>query len=165
MKAKRQKNDISQHKRHLRYLCWQLSRGCKIKDKIDIANKWTSENRKTFFALVVGILSFSFVTTGISIIYEVTRDKPSDNIQMELSGKGNPIENIQPVINGLHQIQDRKKDAQQELKQLTDKGVMIHKELDSLLAIESKTHEDSIQIIQDYRHLQRIVNFLKKGKE
>ena len=83
-------------------------------------------------------------------------------MQMELSGKGNSIENIQPVINGLHQIQDRKKDTQQELKQLTDKGVMIHKELDSLLAIENKTHEDSIQIIQDYRHLQRIVNFLKK---
>ena len=46
-----------------------------------------------------------------------------------------------------------------------DKGVMIHKELDSLLAIESKTHEDSIQIIQDYRQLQRIIIFLKKGKE
>ena len=42
---------------------------------------------------------------------------------------------------------------------------MIHKELDSLLAIESKTHEDSIQIIQDYRQLQRIIIFLKKGKE
>ena len=165
MKAKEKRNEIPQHKRYLRYLCWQLSRGWKIKDKIEIANKWASENRKTFFALVVGILGFSFVTTGISIIYEATRDKTSDDIQMELSGKGNPIENIQPVISGLHQIQDRKKDTQQELKQVTDKGVMIHKELDSLLAIESKTHEDSIQIIQDYRQLQRIIIFLKKGKE
>jgi len=68
------------------------------------------------------------------------------------------------MMNGLRQIDERKKSEKIELKQLTDKGVAIHKELDSLLAIDVKSHEDSVRIIQDYRQLENIVNFLKKGK-
>ena len=69
------------------------------------------------------------------------------------------------MMNGLRQIEETKKNEKLELKQLTDKGVAIHKELDSLLAIRVKSHEDSIRIVQDYRQLQHIVNFLKKRKE
>ena len=68
------------------------------------------------------------------------------------------------MMNGLRQIEETKKTTKLEFKQVTDKGVSIHRELDSLLAIKDKSHEDSIRIVQDYRQLQRIVNFLKKGK-
>ena len=67
-------------------------------------------------------------------------------------------------MNGLRQIEETKKTTKLEFKQVTDKGVSIHRELDSLLVIKDKSHEDSIRIVQDYRQLQRIVNFLKKGK-
>lgn len=153
------------YKRQLRYFCWQLAKGWNVRNKIEKCNQWASENRKTFFALVVGVLAFSFVTTFITILYDLTRKDVSTNTQMELSGKTYSIENIQPMMNGLRQIEETKKNEKFEIKELTDKGVLVHKELDSLLAIEDKTHEDSVLIIQDYRQLQNIVNFLKKGKE
>ena len=119
---------------------------------------------KDIFALVVGFLVFAFVTTAISILYDLTK-KPSSDGSLDLSSKNTPIENIQPMMNGLRQIEDTKKSTKLEIKQMTDNGVLIHKELDSLLAIENKSHEDSVRIVQDYRQLQNIVNFLKKGKE
>lgn len=119
---------------------------------------------KDFLCLVVGILGFAFVTTAISIVYDLTRDKSSDNIEVNINKQENSIEDISPMMNGLRQIEETKKTTKLEFKQVTDKGVSIHRELDSLLAIKDKSHEDSVRIVQDYRQLQRIVNFLKKGK-
>lgn len=163
MATKGKQKELPKYKRQIRYVCWKLSKGWKVKNKIEKSNQWASENRKTFFALVVGFLSFAFVTTAISILYDMTRPN-TDNTQMDFSGKTESIENIQPMMNGLRQIDERKKSEKIELKQLTDKGVAIHKELDSLLVIDVKSHEDSVRIIQDYRQLENIVNFLKKGK-
>ena len=151
---------MPRYKRQLRYLCRQASNGWKLRDRIDQGNQWALENRKTFFALVVGILGFAFVTTAISIVYDLTRD----NIEVNINKQENSIEDISPMMNGLRQIEETKKTTKLEFKQVTDKGVSIHRELDSLLAIKDKSHEDSVRIVQDYRQLQRIVNFLKKGK-
>ena len=163
MATKGKKKKLPKYKRQIRYVCWKLSKGWNVKNKIEKSNQWASENRKTFFALVIGILSFAFITTAISILYDMTRPI-ADDTQVDFSGKTESIESIEPMMNGLRQIDERKKSEKIELKQLTDKGVTIHKELDSLLAIDVKSHEDSIRIIQDYRQLETIVNFLKKGK-
>ncbi|WP_255418080.1 hypothetical protein [Prevotella rectalis] len=164
MTGKENEKKIPRYKRQLRYLCRQASNGWKLRDRIDQGNQWALENRKTFFALVVGILGFAFATTAISIVYDLTRDKSSDNIDVNINKQENSIEDISPMMNGLRQIEETKKTTKLEFKQVTDKGVSIHRELDSLLAIKDKSHEDSVRIVQDYRQLQRIVNFLKKGK-
>ena len=163
MTTKGKQKELPKYKRQIRYVWWKLAKGWNVKNKIEKSNQWASENRKTFFALVVGFLSFAFVTTAISILYDMTRPS-TDTTQMDFSGKTESIENIQPIMNGLRQIDERKKSEKIEIKQLTDKGVAIHEELDSLLAIDVKSHEDSVRIIQDYRQLENIVNFLKKGK-
>ncbi|WP_077195365.1 hypothetical protein [Prevotella ihumii] len=163
MATKGKEKKLPRYKRQIRYVCWKLSKGWQVKNKIEKSNQWASENRKTFFALVVGILSFIFVTTAISTLYDLTRSN-SNNTQMDFSGKTESIENIQPMMNGLRQIDERKKGEKIEIKQLTDRGITIHKELDSLLAIDVKSHSDSVRIIQDYRQLENIVKFLKKGK-
>ena len=163
MATKGKKKKLPKYKRQIRYVCWKRSKGWNVKNKIEKSNQWASENRKTFFALVVGILSFAFITTAISILYDMTRPI-ADDTQVDFSGKTESIESIEPMMNGLRQIDERKKSEKIELKQLTDKGVTIHKELDSLLAIDVKSHEDSIRIIQDYRQLETIVNFLTKRK-
>lgn len=163
MATKGKEKKLPRYKRQIRYVCWKLSKGWQVKNKIEKSNQWASENRKTFFALVVGILSFIFVTTAISTLYDLTRSN-SNNTQMDFSGKTESIENIQPMMNGLRQIDERKKGEKIEIKQLTDRGITIHKELDSLLVIDVKSHSDSVRIIQDYRQLENIVKFLKKGK-
>ena len=159
MKTKKVKKDLPRYKRKIRYTCWRISKYWRVRNKVEKCNQWASDNRKTFFALVVGTLVFASVATFISILYDLTK-ATSVKEQPDFSGRTEKIENIQPMMNGLRQIEEKL-----ELKQLTDKGVAIHKELDSLLAIRVKSHEDSIRIVQDYRQLQHIVNFLKKRKE
>ena len=109
MTRKENEKNMPRYKRQLRYLCRQASNGWKLRDRIDKGNQWALENRKTFFALVVGTLSFAFITTAISIIYDMTRDKSSDNIEMKMSKQENSIEDISPMMNGLRQIEETKK--------------------------------------------------------
>jgi hypothetical protein len=65
-------------------------------------------------------------------------------------------------MDGMRQIQNQKKVENYELKNLTERGLQIKDELDSLLALDYKSHEDSVRIVADYRQLEDIVNFLKK---
>ena len=164
MKTKKVKKDLPRYKRKLRYACWRISEYWRVRNKVEKCNQWATDNKKTFFALVVGTLVFASVATFISILYDLTK-ATSVKEQPDFSGRTEKIENIQPMMNGLRQIEETKKNEKLELKQLTDKGVAIHKELDSLLAISEKSHEDSIRSVQDYRQLQHIVNFLKRRKE
>ena len=164
MKTKKVKKDLPRYKRKLRYACWRISEYWRVRNKVEKCNQWATDNTKPFFALVVGTLVFDSVATYISILYDLTK-ATSVKEQPDFSGRTEKIENIQPMMNGLRQIEETKKNEKLELKQLTDKGVAIHKELDSLLAISEKSHEASIRIVQDYRQLQHIVNFLKRRKE
>lgn len=164
MKTKKVKKDLPRYTRQIRYACWRISKYWRVRNKVEKCNQWASDNGKTFFALVVGTLVFASVATFISILYDLTKASTVKE-QTDFSGRTEKIENIQPMMNGLRQIEETKKSEKLELKQLTDKGVAIHKELDSLLTIGEKSHEDSIRIIQDYHQLQHIVNFLKKRKE
>ena len=163
MKKKRVKKELPRYKRHIRYACWRISKYWRVRNKVEKCNQWATDNRKTFFTLVVGSLIFASVATFISVLYDLAKASTVKE-QEDFSGRTEKIENIQPMMNGLRQIEETKKSAKMELKQLTDQGVAIHKELDSLLAIRDKSHEDSIRIVQDYRQLQHIVNFLKKRK-
>ena len=106
MTTKGKQKELPKYKRQIRYVCWKLAKGWNVKNKIEKSNQWASKNRKTFFALVVGILSFAFVTTAISILYDMTRPS-TDTAQMDFSGKTESIENIQPMMNGLRQIDER----------------------------------------------------------
>ena len=81
-----------------------------------------------------------------------------------LVGQNGEIENIQPMFDGLHNIENNKKVIKSEVHDITDEGLEIKKELDSLVALPYKTHEDSVQMYRDYKRLESIVNFLKKGK-
>lgn len=106
MTGKENEKKIPRYKRQLRYLCRQASNGWKLRDRIDQGNQWALENRKTFFALVVGILGFAFATTAISIVYDLTRDKSSDNIDVNINKQENSIEDISPMMNRLTPVRD-----------------------------------------------------------
>ncbi|EJW90733.1 hypothetical protein EVA_21159, partial [gut metagenome] len=61
-------------------------------------------------------------------------------------------------------IQTNKSLHHSTLKQLTHKGQLLHEELDSLIAIPHKSHQDSIHIVQSYNQLESIVKSLKNNE-
>lgn len=161
-KDKKKKRGMPRYKRILRYQCWELSKGLRLRERIGNANLWCSSHPRRFMGIVIGTCSFILVYSMVSLasasLGEKTESQEDENF---ISDK---VEMIQPTLNGMRQIQEGKRMENYELKKLTDRGLQIRNELDSLLALEYKTHEDSVRIVSDYRHLQDIVNFLKKNK-
>ena len=78
--------------------------------------------------------------------------------------QGNVIEGIavvNPMFQGLQLIQDNKTYQLSQMENLTMRGKKLKHELDSLIHIPLKSHDDSLQIIIKHRQLELIVNNLE----
>jgi len=162
-KDKKKKRDMPRYKRLLRYQCWELSKGLKLRERIGHANQWCLSHPRKFMGIVLGLSSLIIIYTLISVV--VSFSVPQEGSQQDESFMTDKVESIQPTLDGMRKIDDTKKVVNIELKRLTDKGLQIKNELDSLLALENKSHEDSVRIVSDYRQLKDIVNFLNKEKK
>jgi hypothetical protein len=72
------------------------------------------------------------------------------------------IAEVNPMFQGLQQIQDAKAYQLSQVERLTMRGQALKQELDSLIRVPVKSHDDSLQIIIKHRQLELIVNNLEK---
>ena len=72
------------------------------------------------------------------------------------------IAEVNPMFQGLQRIQDAKAYQQSQVERLTMRGQALKQELDSLIRVPVKSHDDSLQIIIKHRQLELIVNNLEK---
>ena len=86
---------------------------------------------------------------------------------MTLSDKREPdvssIAQLEPVFAGFRIIQANKSIHRSTLTELTHEGQLLREELDSLIAIPRKSHQDSIHIVQSYNRLESIVKSLQNN--
>ena len=75
----------------------------------------------------------------------------------------NMIANVEPIFNGFRTIQANKDTHRRTIMELAAKGQVVRHELDSIIAIPAKSHEDSIGIIRRYNQLENIVKSLKQN--
>ena len=71
------------------------------------------------------------------------------------------IAEVGPMFQGLHQIQDTKTYQMTQVERLTMTGKTLKRELDSLIKMPVKSHNDSLQIVIKHRQLELIVNNLE----
>ena len=64
----------------------------------------------------------------------------------------------------MQQIQNAKAYQVSQVEEMARKGQTLKHELDSLVRMPRKTHDDSLQIIIKYKQLELIVNNLEKGQ-
>lgn len=129
----------------------KLSLQWKIRERIDAANAWAVKHPKRTVGMTIGALVCSL---GLGIVVSLYTPQPSRNIVGE-------IENVQPMFAGLQSIQNGKNVQVREVGQLALRGQQLKWELDSLVRIPIKTHQDSTLIIYKYRQLEMIVTNLK----
>lgn len=124
--------------------------------RIRLANRVAGKHPKQTFGCVVGLLLVALAgnIAFTSLYAGNNNDKPDVNT----------IANMDPVFSGFHTIQANKDVQRNTLQQLADEGVVIKKDLDSLIRIPVKTHADSIQIIRQYNRLETIVKSLKNQR-
>lgn len=129
----------------------KLSLQWKVRERIDAANAWAVKHPKRTATMTIGALVCSLC---LGIVVSLYTPKPSKNIVGE-------IENVQPMFAGLQSIQNGKNVQVREVGQLALRGQRLKGELDSLVRIPIKTHQDSALIIYKYKQLEMIVANLK----
>ena len=74
------------------------------------------------------------------------------------------VEPVEPMFIGMQQIQNAKAYQVSQVEEMARKGQTLKHELDSLVRMPRKTHDDSLQIVIKYKQLELIVNNLEKGQ-
>ena len=129
----------------------KLSRQWKIQERIDAANAWATKHPKRTATMTIGALVCSL---SLGIVVSLYTPQSSKDIVGE-------IEDVQSMFAGLQSIQNGKNVQVREIGQLTLRGQRLKWELDSLVHIPVKTHQDSTLIVSKYRQLEMIVANLK----
>lgn len=121
--------------------------------RIRMANGWATKHPKRTFLYVVG--SLLFILVGDMMVAGMRAEIKEPNVNM--------IANVEPIFNGFRTIQANKDTHRRTIMELATKGQVVRHELDSMIAIPTKSYEDSIGIIRRYNQLDNIVKSLKQN--
>jgi len=123
-----------------------------IGEKIAKANAWADGHRRK----TAGIL-FS-VNTCIYLIGFILCMSGSEADGSSIKDPMQDLAQIQPMFSQLHRIEDMKTVQKKTYVQLSQRVVKLKREVDSLMAMPEKTHQDSVLALQKYDELNTIMN-------
>ena len=132
---------------------WGYKMGKKygIGEKVAKANAWADGHRRK----TAGIL-FSVNATIYVIGFLLCMSGSSDGSSIK-----DPMQDfaqVQPMFSQLHRIEDMKTVQKNAIVELSNRAVTLKREVDSLMAMPGKTHEDSVLALQKYDELKTIMN-------
>ena len=152
----RQTNEYKEKERYRlrRAKIWGYKLGKKygIGEKVTKANAWAEGHRRK----TAGIL-FS-VNTCIYLIGFVLCMSGSEADGSSIKDPMQDLAQIQPMFSQLHRIEDMKTVQKKTYVQLSHRAVKLKREVDSLMAMPGKTHQDSVLALQKYDELNTIMN-------
>ena len=131
---------------------YKIGKKYAIGEKIAKANAWADGHRRK----TAGIL-FS-VNTCIYLIGFVLCMSGSEADGSSIKDPMQDFAQIQPMFSQLHRIEDMKTVQKKTYVQLSHRAVKLKREVDSLMAMPGKTHQDSVLALQKYDELNTIMN-------
>ena len=154
-KKKKEARKESKATRWFRIILWRCFVRWKVRERIAFANKWADGHRGDTMLITVGCLLFSLIVGAFLTLG--TENDGNDNF---MSG----VEPVESMFRGMQQIQNAKAYHISQMEQMARDGQRLKHELDSLVILPHKTHDDSLQIVIRYKQLELIVNNLEKGE-
>ena len=152
----KQTNEYKEKERYRlrRARIWGYKMGKKygIGDKIAKANLWADGHRRKTAGILfsvnfcIYIIGFLLCMSGNEVDGNSIQDPMQDLAQ------------IQPMFSQLHRIEDMKTVQKHTYVLLSNKAVRLKREVDSLMAMPGKTHQDSVLALQKYDELKMIMN-------
>jgi hypothetical protein len=122
----------------------------KFKDKIAKANQWADKHKKR-----VSVITISMLMLSLIIGSWLTLTSTYNEADM-LSG----FTEVKPAFDGIRRIQRLKSMQVDQTVELTNKGQQLKHDLDSLVRLPVKSHQDSVDIVVKYRQLELVVKYL-----
>ena len=120
----------------------------KLREKIEKANQWADKHKKRVSFITISMLSLvigSWLT--LTSTYNEA-DMLSDFTE------------VKPAFDGIRRIQRLKSMQVDQTVELTNKGQQLKHDLDSLVRLPVKSHQDSVDIVVKYRQLELVVKYL-----
>lgn len=153
MKIFKKKKKETVRNRRITVFLWHCFKKLQVKEKIKKGNEWADNHKKATATITISLLSTFLLIGVLTSIISI----PNDTQENILDG----IEDVQPMFQGIQRIQDAKSYQKEQISGLIHKGKKIKRDLDSLLQIKNKTHEDSTLILVNYKQLEIIARNLK----
>ena len=148
----RKRKGEPRHSRMFRLMLWSLFKRAKVRERTEKANRWAENHKRQTAMMTVGSL-FLLLVLGTAMTFLGGEEK-EENI---LEG----ITPVNPMFQGLQRIQDAKAYQVAWLDRMALDGRRLKRQLDSLIRIPDKTHDDSLQILIKHRQLEIIVDNLE----
>ncbi len=137
--------------RNARIWGYKLGKKYGIGEKVSKANAWADGHRRK----TAGILfSVNFCIYLIGFLLCMSEESNSSSIKDPIQD----LAQIQPMFSQLHRIEDMKTVQKKTYVQLSNRAVKLKREVDSLMAMPRKTHQDSVLALQKYDELKTILN-------
>lgn len=155
-KKKKEKKDKKPSKtsRYITILIWKLFKKGQLRERMERLNAWAIENKKLTAGITIGLLSFSLMLGVLRSMVSMRNNGKAENPLTH-------VEDVNPMLQQMQQIQNLRALQRDGYADLVTKGKKLKDELDSLMAIEDKSHEDSLQLMVTYKQLQIITRNLR----
>ena len=152
----KQTNEYKEKERYRlrRARIWGYKMGKKygIGEKIAKANAWADGHRRKTAGILFSV-NFCIYIIGFMLCMS-GNDANGNSIQDPMQD----LAQIQPMFSQLHRIEDMKSVQKHTYVQLSNRAVRLKREVDSLMAMPGKTHQDSVLALQKYDELNMIMN-------
>ena len=129
---------------------YKLGKKYGIGEKVAKANVWADGHRRK----TAGILfSVNFCIYLIGFLLCMSEEGNSSSIKDPMQD----FAQVQPIFSQLHRIQDMKEVEKNTFVNLSNRVVTLKHEVDSLMALPDKTHQDSVQALAKYEELKTLM--------
>ena len=130
---------------------YRIGKKYQIGDRINKANAWANAHRRKAVGITLAV-NFCIYLIGFAMCFA---DSKANN------GITDPIQDfaaVQPMFAQIHHIHDMKQVEKSSFVALTGRVVKLKHEVDSLMDMPGKTHQDSILALEKYDELKMIMN-------
>ena len=152
----KQTNEYKEKERYRlrRARIWGYKMGKKygIGDKIAKCNAWADGHRRKTAGILFSVNATIYIVGFLLCMSG--NDASGNSIQDPMQD----LAQIQPMFSQLHRIEDMKTVQKKTYVQLSNRAVRLKHEVDSLMAMPGKTHQDSVLALQKYDELKTIMN-------
>ena len=152
----KQTNEYKEKERYRlrRARIWGYKMGKKygIGEKIAKANAWADGHRRKTAGILFSVNATIYIVGFLLCMSG--NDASGNSIQDPMQ----ELAQIQPMFSQLHRIEDMKTVQKKTYVQLSNRAVRLKREVDSLMAMPGKTHQDSVLALQKYDELKMIMN-------
>ena len=150
--GKKKRKSEPRHNRLFRLMLWSLFKKAKLRERTEKANRWAESHKRQTAIMTVGSL-FMLLVLG-TVMSFFGGEGQEENIM-------DGITPVNPMFRELQRIQDGKAYQTAWLDKMALDGQQLKRQLDSLIRIPDKTHDDSLKILIKHKQLEIIVDNLE----